>query len=81
MIAMTVMTVNHKSAEHEKKIMGRPATGRKGKPLQFYAEDDFIAAVDEWRGQQAGVPGRSEALRRLTSLALESEAKKKGGRK
>lgn len=49
--------------------------------MQIYAEDDFIAAIDEWRGQQAGIPNRSEAIRRLTALALESEAKKKGGKK
>ncbi len=85
------MTVNTKSAGHEKKTAAPQF--RKGKPLQFYADDDFIAGVDEWAKQQPGKAlTRSEALRRLTdrglkaeaeeAVALEAEAqKKKGGRK
>jgi len=72
------MTVNIESAESEKKITGRPPTGRKGRPLQLYATDEFIAGLDEWRAQQPGIPSRSESIRRLTALALESEAAKKG---
>lgn len=72
------MTVKHKSAEHEKKITGRPATGRKGKPVQFYADDGLMALVEEWRAEQRPVPTVSEAIRRLLPLALESEAAKKG---
>jgi hypothetical protein len=80
MIAMTVMTVKQEIAEHEKKIADRPF--RRGKPLQFYAEDDFIDALDEWLKQQPGRPlTRSEALRRLTTMALETEAAKKGKRR
>lgn len=61
MIAMTVMTVNIKNAVPVKKT---PQT-RRGKPLQFYASDDFIASLDRWRAQQQDVPGRSEAIRRI----------------
>ena len=61
MIAMPVMTVNAKSSLPVKKI----AQYRRGRPLQFYASDEFIEALDRWRGQQPGVPGRSEAIRRI----------------
>jgi hypothetical protein len=62
------MTVNIKSVKPEKK-MGRPP-GRTGRPLQLYASDDFIAALDRWRGAQSDVPNRSEAMRRLVEQAL-----------
>jgi hypothetical protein len=90
MIDMRVMTVNHKSTEHEKKTTAKPL--RKGKPLQFYADDDLIGAVHDWLKRQPGKAiNQSEALRRLTvkglkaeaeeAADLEAEAKKKGGRK
>lgn len=79
MIDMRVMTVKTKSAEHEKKTAPRPF--RKGKPQQFYADDEFMSLVEEWRADQRPVPTKSEALRRLTALALEAEAKKKGGKR
>ena len=64
-----MLTVNIKSMKREKKI-GRPA-GRKGRPLQLYATDDFIASVDEWRRLQPEIPNRSDAIRRLVELALQ----------
>ena len=71
MIAITVMTVKHKSEDDEKKT----STGwaRKGKPVQFYADDGLINSVDEWAKQQPGrALTRSEALRRLVDNSLEA---------
>ena len=70
MIAMLVMTVNAKSSNQEKRVR----QFRTGRPLQFYAGDEFIAAIDRWRGQQPDVPGRSEAIRRLVERALAAES-------
>jgi hypothetical protein len=70
MIDMLVMTVNAKVASPEKKMRQY----RTGRPLQFYAGEEFIAALDRWRGQQPGVPGRSEAIRRLCELGLAADA-------
>jgi len=73
-------TVNIKSMKTPKKT-GRPPTGRKGKPLQLYATDDFLADVDAWRALQRPIPNRSEAIRLLVELALASDEalSKKGG--
>ncbi len=62
---------------------------KKAKPLsqqqteQFLmrTSKEFLQSVDDWRRQQDDLPSRSEALRRLTALALESEAKEKGGKR
>jgi hypothetical protein len=72
MIAMTVMTVNAKNTVPVKKT----AQHRRGRPLQFYAADEFIEALDRWRAQQPGLPGRSEAIRKLVEQAL-AEPKKR----
>jgi hypothetical protein len=69
MTVMTVMTVNAKSVNREKRVRQT----RTGRPLQFYAGDEFIAALDRWRGQQADVPGRSEAIRRLCERGLAAD--------
>lgn len=90
MLAMTVMTVKHKSEDDGKKT-AVPRQYRKGKPLQFYADDDLIARLDDWRAAQRPVLTRSDAIRRLldtspefarvlTDAALSAEAKKKGKR-
>jgi hypothetical protein len=71
------MTVKKKSMTTEKIVRQR----RTGRPLQFYASDEFIEAIDRWRGQQPGVPGRSEAIRRLVEQALGAESPAKPPRK
>jgi hypothetical protein len=63
--------VNIKSAKVSKK-MGRPP-GRKGRPLQLYATDDFLAMIDDWRRKQPDIPNRSEAIRRLVDQALKGK--------
>ena len=62
-----MQAVNIKSMKSSKSTekTGRPPTGRKGRPLQLYATDDFIAFVDDWRASQRPVLNRSEAIRRL----------------
>jgi hypothetical protein len=90
MLAMTVMTVKHKSEEHGKKTASARQY-RKGKPLQFYADDALIAQIDDWRAAQRPVLTRSDAIRRLlgtspdliqalTEVALKAEGKKGGKR-
>jgi hypothetical protein len=56
--------------------MGRPS-GRKGRPLQLYATDEFIALVDDWRRRQPDIPNRSEAIRRMAELGSQAEFKKR----
>lgn len=36
----------------------------------FSAEPSLLAAIDEWRSKQPGVPTRAEAVRTLLRLAL-----------
>jgi len=50
--------------------------GRRGRPLQFYAAEEFFVALDKWRAQQPDVPGRSEAIRRIVEQVI-AEPKKK----
>jgi hypothetical protein len=64
MYRRSILTVNIKIMKSGRKT-GRPPTGRKGRPLQLYAEESFIAAVDEWRRHQPDIPNRSVAIRRL----------------
>jgi hypothetical protein len=73
--------VNTKITEMAKKA-GRPPGRTQDRPLNMRVDDDFVASIDEWRKAQPGeLLTRTAAIRRLTSLALESEAKKKGGKK
>lgn len=67
--------VNIEIMKNTKKL-GRPATGRKGRPMQLYAEDDFIAMIDEWRSTQRPIPPRSVAIRRLVEQALSAGKKR-----
>jgi metal-responsive CopG/Arc/MetJ family transcriptional regulator len=41
--------------------------------MQFRAPVDLMERLDLWRGQQKGVPNRSEALRRALSAFLDRE--------
>jgi hypothetical protein len=46
------------------------AKERKDRRVDFMMSPSEVRAVDEWRATQEGVPGRSEALRRLVRLGL-----------
>lgn len=69
------MTVKQKIMKDEKKL-GRPPSGRSGRPLQVYLSDEFIALIDEWRSKQPGLPSKSEAIRRLIEQALTGKGRK-----
>lgn len=76
------MDVNTKCETMRKKV-GRPTIEAEAQThqLQTRVSKQFLAALDDWRRQQEDVPNRTEALRRLTTIALEAEAVKKKGAK
>lgn len=41
--------------------------------LSLPISKEMVEAVDKWRGQQPGVPSRSEAIRRMVQHALDSD--------
>jgi hypothetical protein len=57
----------------------RPGSGRKptgtDPPRTFRLSDKFMGKVDAWAVQQADMPGRSEAIRRLVELGLKAKGK------
>jgi hypothetical protein len=57
------------------KKMGRPATG-KGTLVGVRLQPPELARVDEWAAEQEDKPSRPEALRRLSNIGLDTEAKK-----
>jgi hypothetical protein len=50
--------------------MVRPTSDPKGSTLQMRVSVAFLKSIDEWRRQQPDLPSRSEAIRRLTAIAL-----------
>src|SRR6267154_6770967 len=62
--------------------MVRPTSDPKGTTLQMRVSAAYLKSVDEWRRKQPDLPSRSEAIRRLTAIALSgctpSKAKPKG---
>jgi hypothetical protein len=65
--------------------MIRPTNDPKETTLQMRVSAGYLKSIDEWRRQQPDLPSRSEAIRRLTAIALRGEAERKiklkGGRK
>lgn len=49
-------------------------TDLKTQRLQMVISPTQIEQIDAWRAKQAGVPSRSEAIRRLVEKALQDEA-------
>ena len=50
--------------------------------LSLPISKEMVEAIDRWRGQQPGVPSRSEAIRRMVQHSLDSGfalAPKEGG--
>jgi hypothetical protein len=47
-----------------------PAPTGKGTTIGVRCQDDFIKAIDAWRGGQAVPPSRAAALRHLAEEAL-----------
>lgn len=51
---------------------GRPATGKD--PVRtFRLSDEFMGKVDAWAARQDDAPGRSEAIRRLVEIGLNTK--------
>jgi hypothetical protein len=50
--------------------MVRPTDDPKGATLQMRVSAAYLKSIDEWRRQQPDLPSRSEAIRRLTAIAL-----------
>jgi hypothetical protein len=45
------------------------------KVFQMRASEEFLRKIDDWRRQQADLPPRAEAIRRLIELGLETSKK------
>jgi hypothetical protein len=50
----------------------RPTNDPKTVTVQLRVSADYLKAVDDWRRLQDDIPVRSEAIRRLTMMALAS---------
>lgn len=59
--------------------MARPTLGEsESKRLQMVITEDELSAIDDWRFANR-IASRSDAIRRLCKIGLESEAKKEQG--
>lgn len=47
----------------------------KSERFELRLDEDILARVDSWRGEQSDLPSRAEAMRRLVEAGLGSEAK------
>ena len=47
------------------------------KPFQIRVTDTWMRALDDWRRQQADLPTRAEAVRRLVPLGIAAGNKSK----
>jgi hypothetical protein len=54
----------------------KPLSQQQTEQFLMRTSKEFLQSVDDWRRQQDDLPSRSEALRRLTAMALAAEAKK-----
>ena len=43
------------------------------KQMQMRVSDAFLAELDDWRRNQADIPSRAEAIRRLIHLGIKAE--------
>jgi metal-responsive CopG/Arc/MetJ family transcriptional regulator len=48
------------------------------KVFQMRASAEFLRRVDDWRREQADLPSRAEAIRRLIQLGLEAARERSG---
>jgi hypothetical protein len=54
--------------------MVRPTDDPKGTTLQMRVSAAYLKSIDDWRRKQPDLPSRSEAIRRLTAMALREPA-------
>jgi hypothetical protein len=52
--------------------MARPTDDPKQTTLQMRVSASYLKSIDDWRRRQPDLPSRSEAIRRLTAIALQS---------
>jgi hypothetical protein len=64
------MGVNTNITDMAKKV-GRPKGAIQDRLIQMRVNDQFIRGIDDWRRQQADLPNRTEAIRRLIESALQ----------
>jgi hypothetical protein len=57
--------------------MVRPTADPKPLLIQVRVSLKYLAALDAWRVKQPDKPSRSEAIRRLTAMAMASKIKRK----
>jgi hypothetical protein len=50
----------------------------KSHQMQMRVDEQFLAAIDDWRAAERPVPSRSEAVRLLCYKAIEADKPKKG---
>ena len=55
--------------------MGRSPGTIQDRLFQMRISEDFLKAIDKWRARQPDLPSRAEAMRRLTTMALEASKK------
>jgi hypothetical protein len=57
--------------------MARPTDDPKGTTLQMRVSAAYLKSIDDWRRKQPDLPSRSEAIRRLTTMALREQSPSK----
>ena len=62
-----------------RRTMGRAPTHPER--LLIAVTKEFLAAVDDWRAKQPGVPNRSEAVRYLVELGIKTSTPKPKAKK
>ena len=65
------MGVNTNIIDMAKKAVGRPKGQLNDRLLQMRVSEEFLELIDDWRGKQRPIPGRTEAIRRLIESALQ----------
>ncbi len=55
-----------------KKKRGRPYTGGRDPIFALRMPQELMTSIEAWASEQEDNPGRSEAIRRLVEIALES---------
>ena len=63
-----------KAIRDNTKLKTRPKQA--GTFIGVRAQDDLLAAIDDWRRKQDDLPGRPEAIRRLVEIGLKAKGRK-----
>lgn len=52
----------------------KPRAKGTGEPVLVRLQPELMGLIDDWRRQQADLPSRAEAIRRLVELGLKAKA-------